>query len=252
LVYIVITMEVEMKDNVERDRSLDQVYKSCSKDWIVTLQPVEGTITNIGRDEHKFDPNLITKSVTSSCYDKKSLTYEIGEIVSVEDYDMDPDNCSSGIHFFLTKETAFSYEMPTDEYLKHLSGCYIIYYNNGRRLNETIYENGCKLAESEYADSDDCRVTETIYENYGDIESRRCISHYDTKGIMRSKRTYIRRSTRHGPNTEYYESGSKRIEANYDNGKLSGSYIEFSEDGASVQKFYENGILLVEQSAEQV
>jgi hypothetical protein len=211
-------MEEEIKDDrciteveAEVPASLGQVYKSCERNWIVTLQPVEGTITNIGRDkvidqryakfrgnkfmvvgiEHKYDPTLTTKSVTNSCYRKQSLIYEIGTIVAVEDFDVNPNNiCSTGVHFFMTKECAFTYEAPTDEYREQLSGPYTTYHENGCKASETTYKNG----------------------------------------------------VRHGPCNEYYTSGNKKSTSNYENGKLSGLFIAYLTCGnTGLTSNYENG-----------
>jgi hypothetical protein len=217
-----------------------KVYKSCC-DWIVTLQPVEGTITNIDRNsvvdpryakfrgdkfmvvgiEHKYDPTLTTESVTSSGYYKESLVYRVGEIVTVEDFDNDLNNiCSTGIHFFLTKEAAFSYEMPTEEYLKQLSGHRITYHDNGHKDTEAVYENGVRCGPYIVYHPNGVKGFEATFEN-----GKPC-----------------------GRRTIYRGDGSKQAECHYENGKLCGSYAEFNEDGSyGVQKFYAEDMLVAEQ-----
>jgi hypothetical protein len=183
-------------------------YKSCQQIWIVHLQPVEGTITNIDRDniidnrfakcrgnkfrvvriENKFNPTVTTDATHNSCYDRQSLTYTVGEIAEIEDYNMDKNKvCTTGIHFFTTKEAAYQYEALVDEDGNY-HGPYIDYYSSGIKRLETNYEHG------EY----------------------------------------------HGSYAEYYKNGNKCIEANYVHGNHSGMYIEYNEDGSvRIMKVYD-------------
>jgi antitoxin component YwqK of YwqJK toxin-antitoxin module len=201
----------ESTDKIPISGDLDHVYKSCEKNWIVCLQPVEGTITNVGRDnvvdlkyakfrgnkfmvvgiQHKYDPSLITTSIASRGYYKKSLVYTIGEIVEVEDYNMNKNIvCTTGIHFFLTREAAFSYEKPADEYFEQLSGVYTTYHDNGNKSSETTYENG-KL---------------------------------------------------HGPYVSYHDNGNKITKSTYKNGQLHGYHAVYARNGyTSTATFYRNG-----------
>jgi hypothetical protein len=113
--------------NIDEEIKMPElVYKSCEK-WIVTLKTLKDTITNLNRRdvadaqfakfrgnmfmvvgiEDKHDPTITTDSVTNSCYGLKQLVYKTGDVVEVEDYDMNPNNvCSTGIHFFLSREAA--------------------------------------------------------------------------------------------------------------------------------------------------
>jgi hypothetical protein len=224
----------EMEEEMKHDQSC--VYKSCMNDWIVTLQPVKGTITNIDRDnvvdqryakfrgnkfmvvgiEHKYDPSMTTKSVTS-CYDVKSLVYEIGELVEVEDYNIDKNIvCTSGIHFFLTRETAFSYEKPSHEYFEQFSGHYVKYYDDGKKSVESAYENG-KL--------------------HGPYVG------YHANGKKYIDVTY-EKGERHGSYYKYYNNGNKFIEATYVNDKLHGVYVSYHCDGSkNAESTYKNGKL---------
>jgi antitoxin component YwqK of YwqJK toxin-antitoxin module len=225
------------EDVMKSDTILDQVYKSCEKNWIVYLQPIEGTITNVGRDnvvdpkyakfrgnkfmvakiEHKYDVNLTTKSVVSSGYRQKSLTYHLGEMVAVEDYNMNKNIiCTTGIHFFLTREAAFSYEKPIGKYLKQLSGPYTTYHDNGVKRSETTYENG-KL--------------------HGPYVS------YHANGNKHAELTY-EKGEPHGSYHEYHDNGNKHIEAAYENGKPHGPYVSYDvNSNKSSESTYKNGHL---------
>jgi hypothetical protein len=137
------------------------VYKSCQKKWIVTLKTLEDTITNISRPlspigvadaqhakfrgnkfmvvriEDKHDPTITIDSVANSCYANSKLVYTVGEIVEVPDYDMNLNKiCSTGIHFFLSKEAAFQYERCGND------GVHIMYHENGNRCYESTYVDG--------------------------------------------------------------------------------------------------------------
>jgi hypothetical protein len=171
-------------DNAEEIKLPEEVYKSCQAKWIVTLAPLADTVTTLNRDnvadvrfakfrgnkfmvvsiEDKIDPTIITDSVSNSCYAQKRLIYKTGEVVEVEDYDVDSNIvCSTGIHFFLSREAARCYEGAIKNGKRH--GSYITYYDNGNKNIETVYvngilhgyyavynENGNKWIESAYVD----------------------------------------------------------------------------------------------------
>ena len=57
-----------------------------------------------------FNGNVLDISSVPSDYDK-SFVYQVGEIVEVKDFDENRWNeCSTGIHFFITKKEAVEYE----------------------------------------------------------------------------------------------------------------------------------------------
>ena len=70
----------------------------CSKARVLSITNIDGTANYITSVLSNFDSDFV---------------YKIGEIVSVPDFDEDRWNeCSTGIHFFITREEAVRYKMP--------------------------------------------------------------------------------------------------------------------------------------------
>jgi hypothetical protein len=134
------------------------VYKSCG-DYIVVLKKLADTITNESRDNVKDQNNakfradklevicIFSKNNTSeqletinnTCYSEKRLTYTVGKIVSVGDYNMDPNKvCTSGIHYFKNITVAFYYEFD----VSHFTGHFISWHDNGNKRWECDYVDG--------------------------------------------------------------------------------------------------------------
>ena len=68
----------------------------CSKAKVLKIEDLNGNVLDI--------------SLVPSDYDK-SFVYQVGEIVEVKDFDENRWNeCSTGIHFFITKKEAIEYE----------------------------------------------------------------------------------------------------------------------------------------------
>lgn len=68
----------------------------CSKATVLEIQELDGSPSEAIGVRSDFD---------------KSFVYRIGETVSVDDFDDDRWNeCSKGIHFFISREAAVSYE----------------------------------------------------------------------------------------------------------------------------------------------
>ena len=67
----------------------------CSKAKVLEIQEIDGSPSEVKEVRSKFDNDFI---------------YRIGETVSVEDFDDDRwHECSTGIHFFISREAAVSY-----------------------------------------------------------------------------------------------------------------------------------------------
>jgi hypothetical protein len=67
----------------------------CSEAEVLEIQNIDGSICDI-------------KSISSNYI--SSFIYEVGKIVSVPDFDEDRFNeCSAGIHFFISREMAVKY-----------------------------------------------------------------------------------------------------------------------------------------------
>lgn len=69
----------------------------CSEAEVLSITNLDGTANYITSVSSDYDPNFV---------------YKVGEIVSVSDFDEDRWNeCSTGIHFFITREEAVKYNM---------------------------------------------------------------------------------------------------------------------------------------------
>ena len=95
----------------------EKVYKKCLGDVIVVAEipldaQVRGTLTSKCRaDKAKIVDiigDLCGEKVGVSLYDYKT-TYFVGDEVYVPDFDYSDQECSTGYHFFCTKEQAVNY-----------------------------------------------------------------------------------------------------------------------------------------------
>ena len=69
----------------------------CSEAEVLSITNLDGTSNYITSVSSDYDPNFV---------------YKVGEIVSVSDFDENRWNeCSTGIHFFITREEAVKYNM---------------------------------------------------------------------------------------------------------------------------------------------
>lgn len=69
----------------------------CSEAEVLSITNLDGTPNYITSVSSDYDPNFV---------------YKVGEIVSVSDFDENRWNeCSTGIHFFITREEAVKYNM---------------------------------------------------------------------------------------------------------------------------------------------
>ena len=67
----------------------------CSKAKVLSITELDGSDSGLASINSKYDSNF---------------TYRVGEIVEVPDFDEDRwDECSTGIHFFITREEAIQY-----------------------------------------------------------------------------------------------------------------------------------------------
>lgn len=67
----------------------------CSKAKVISITTLSGDKTNITKVHSNYDPNFI---------------YKLGEYVEVKDFDDNRwDECSTGIHFFITRQEAVNY-----------------------------------------------------------------------------------------------------------------------------------------------
>ena len=67
----------------------------CSKARVLAIQNIDGSLSDHTKVASNYDPNFV---------------YELGKIVSVDNFDTDRWNeCVAGIHFFITRDEAVKY-----------------------------------------------------------------------------------------------------------------------------------------------
>src|SRR5271163_3220743 len=95
----IIKLEIPIKKNTNNLDRPDVRNKLCAK-----MRAKEARVLSI---QHIVTGH--SKSRIPSDWDK-TFIYKLGETVTVPDYDPDPEAvCTSGIHFFLSKEAAICY-----------------------------------------------------------------------------------------------------------------------------------------------
>jgi len=158
-------------------RNPDYIYKKCWNDLVVILKKLDDSITNEFRNVinpscayyrankllvfHIFDQTDLSEKQFASSMHQSNFIYEVGKIVSVNNYDTNYNNVySTGIHYFKTIETAclYQYRSSTHAFIKMYydngqlyniieykfskkNGQYIEYYPNGKKKCEMNYEN---------------------------------------------------------------------------------------------------------------
>lgn len=209
-----------------------KVAESEGKRVIVTLEIPEDAITNMKRIDvmdinsakHRTNKAKVLSiedkdgntylEAKSYIYRIRKLTYTVGDIIHVKNYDDNLDNvCSTGIHYFLSKEVAEMHELNTNE----RNGFFIQYYDNGSKMFECTYVNGKE---------------EGLY-----------ISWY-MNGKKSSETMYIN-GLREGFNKEYSVNGNIIYEHNYKNGNLHGICKNYfhHKNKVELEQNYNNGVL---------
>ena len=263
--------ELKVDDKISPNGFL--VYKSCQTEWIVVLEPLKDTITNMNRRsvvddryakfrgnkfkvvkiEHKLDPTKTVDEIENSIYGKK-IVYKVGEIVEVEDYDQDIENiCASGIHFYKTKEGAY-----WGEPIRIENGTFEVYHGNGQIGVKCTYGNGTIDGEHvSYYDNGQinkkCNYVNgkidggyvSYYDN-GQIEIKCSYDNgniydeyvsYHGNGQIGIKCNYVYGDP-YGEYVSYHGNGQIGIKCNYDNGKRNGEYVSYHENGRIEIKCY--------------
>ena len=142
------------------DNNNNIVFKSANK-CVIVLRRTDNTETNEKRDNvvdkryakyrgseflviaiiYKFTGEK-RNEVYNSYYKDKKMLYKQGEIIRVDDFDINLDKiCAPGIHYFRDHEAAFYYELDKVD-----NGEYKSWYKNGQLRDQYIYLNG-KLVE---------------------------------------------------------------------------------------------------------
>ena len=95
----------------------DQVFKKCLNNVIVVAHiPDDAQIRGYYNQKCRANKAIITdiigefggEKIGISCYDGQTC-YFIGDEVEIDDFDMSQEECSTGFHFFCTKEEAERY-----------------------------------------------------------------------------------------------------------------------------------------------
>lgn len=113
------------KHNMERDDVIDKKYAKfrCNEAFVVSIT-------------HKMTHETINN--VASKHDRNFIYYE-NKIVCVTNYDMNEHIiCSTGIHFYLSRECAFYYDIDS----KHYTGSFKEWYNNGQLRLDCHFKNG--------------------------------------------------------------------------------------------------------------
>ena len=94
-----------------------EVYKKCFGGVIVCAHiPADAHVRGMAGRKCRASKALIKKVIGNVCgeavgiskYDMKTLYYE-GDIVDIPDFDLSCEACSTGFHFFCTREEAENY-----------------------------------------------------------------------------------------------------------------------------------------------
>jgi antitoxin component YwqK of YwqJK toxin-antitoxin module len=198
-----------------------KVAKSFGKRVVITLEIPEDAITNVKRtnivhaETAKYrtmkakvikiedsDGKTYNEAVSFN-YDKNSLTYTLDEELVCHDFDMNlEDVCSKGIHFFLTKQMAETFQLDKLE-----NGVLTDYYENGVKSHEETFVNGVKHGLTTY---------------------------WNKNGIKEMEISYVNGICERG--TQWYENGVKKSEQMETNGKLHGLYIHWHDNGNKCQE----------------
>jgi hypothetical protein len=88
-----LIVELEISEDAKRSSATTRKCRA-SKARVISITDIYNTETFYGAISHH----------------DSSFVYKIGETVEIEDFDMDRWNeCSSGIHFFITRQEAVNY-----------------------------------------------------------------------------------------------------------------------------------------------
>jgi antitoxin component YwqK of YwqJK toxin-antitoxin module len=226
-------MNSSLIDRLQPYHDKGYVFKSCDKEWIVVLKKPDGVLTNEGRHDvmdkqyakfrgnkllvidivNKFDMSKKTNWARSKCYWFFSVVYKIGYNAEPNTFDENIDNiCSSGIHYFMSYESAYYYELE-----KIIDGEYHCWADNGGLMLSCSYKDG---------------LLDGIFQRWhGNGQLWADCKYKDGKlhGKFHSWHN----------NNRIYE-----YDCVYINGKLNGSYFRWHNNGKiMIVCVYENGII---------
>jgi antitoxin component YwqK of YwqJK toxin-antitoxin module len=180
----IITLEITGKTNENRLGVADPLHAKfrTNKALVIDIENFE-TKEKMKEDCSRRDPDF---------------EYKVGEEVKVDDYDEDiHEVCTTGIHYFKTKETAESWMGYK------LDGLYRRWHENGQLESEANYKDG--NLDGLYRE---------FHEN-GKIKEEENYKDGNLDGLCRS----------------WYCDGQLGEEANYKTGKLEGLYRRWTQTG---------------------
>jgi antitoxin component YwqK of YwqJK toxin-antitoxin module len=235
-----------------------KIAKSDHEKVIITLEIPEDALTNMNRKDvvdvafakHRtnkakvisiedLDGNTFNKA-TSSHYKNKSLVYEVGKTVYVDDFDTNIDLiCSSGIHYFLDKELAKMYDYKW--FIAHtvLNGPHRIYYDNGRLYVNAEYKDGILHGKKIMYN-----INGGIMSDYNYVDGKKeglCID-YDYFGMVKEETIY-KNDLRNGTYKYYYNYpsiGRVYIEYMFKDDKKYGYDNLYDMNGKFIKRFIYN------------
>ena len=196
-------------------------------EWIIDLYLEKGTKTNLFRnslvtpDYAKFRCN---KSIVKKITDKhsemmsdsvtsdrdKTFVYTVGKKVIVDNFDTSDEICSTGIHFYLTRDAAYQHN------LQPKNGDRLMYHENGELLTKCFYMNG--QLHGEYL-------------------------RYHKNGELLTKCFFVNGQL-HGEYLRYHKNGELLTKCFFVNGQLHGEYLRYHKNGLLQAKyFYVNGLM---------
>lgn len=200
---LIAKLAIKGTHNEDRDDVVDIMHAKhrCSKAKVLDIYHM------ISGEKRDFGYSL---------FDKK-FEYRIGKIVSVKDYNKNVDDvCSAGIHYFLSEDVAFCWNIDED-YAKQImwTGVLKDWYENGRLKFEASFKNG-------------------VYE--GEVKS------WQSNGVLDTVR-YYKNGIEDGEYRSFHQNGRLYQKYIYSNGLLNGSYEKWFSGGRICEKgAYNKGV----------
>ena len=210
-----------------------EVYKCAGKKnkYIVTLLIPSNAQTNLNRQnivnaeyakyrcsqalvvniEHKITHKLCPTTVCSN--KDPNFFYTINQTVQVDDYDESEEICTTGIHFFKTKEQAHFYG-------SHINGLNKRWYANGQLGLEYTYLNK-KLHGEHKRWYDNGYLNKQCHYLNGVLDGK--YQKWDKNGILRKECFYVD-NKQHGLCREWNSVTLVETNVNYENGKKHGIF----------------------------
>ena len=175
-----------------------------------------------------------TFAEATSLYDR-SFVYTLGKEITEVKYDVTPPDivCGQGIHYFLTRETAFYHDLPYN-----YSGAALEWRDDGTLASRCTFVNGKHHGLQEWLD-EKCVLLARYTCIDGDLDGER--ETWYPNGTRKSMSTY-KIGHRHGSFEHWYENGKPWMKGTYDTDILEGLFEEWTVDGnVHTQRVYKRG-----------